>query len=173
MTSRQLILPSLFLALSACDSSTVTSNAHSVRYVVEGTSATVSYADGSGNIQISTSGHWEHQYEAAPGATLLLDAASDNADDVTGSIFLDGALFRMERGLSVHLEGSTSNHQSGEIEVRGFIEARTSDRMIPDVSVTNLRINDPVPTSELFKKAKALGSPRTCTAMAVRRLSVA
>ena len=129
MTLRPIILPAALLLLSACDSSTVQSGALSVTYVVEGTGATISYADVSGTHQATTSGRWEHQFDSEPGAVVLLDAVSTNSDPVTASIFLNGDLFRLERGLQVHLEGSTSSSQSGEVEVRGFIEARAANQV--------------------------------------------
>lgn len=133
MKTYQIILPSallllLVLLLSACDSSTVPSGL-SVRYVVDGGSATISYADASGTIQTSSSGTWEHEFDAQPGALVVLDAVSTSSNPLTGSIFLNGELSYLQRGLHVRLEGSTSNHQSGEIEVRGFIEARTSNQV--------------------------------------------
>ena len=118
MTIRQILLPAAFLFFAACDSSTVTSGTSSnlsVTYVVEGASATVSYTDASGNNQTTTSGRWEHQFDAEPGTSVVLDAVSSDSNPVTGSIFLNEDLFRLERGLHVHLEGSPSSSQSGEV----------------------------------------------------------
>ena len=129
MSLRQIILPAALLFLAACDSSSVQSGALSVMYVVEGTGATISYAGASGTEQATASGRWEHQFEAEPGAPVVLNAVSADSNPVTGSIFLNGELFRLERGLSVHLEGSTSSSQSGEVEVRGFIEARAANQI--------------------------------------------
>ena len=129
MPLRQIILPTVLLFLAACDSSTVQSSALSVKYVVEGTGATLSYAGASGTEHATTSGRWEHQFEAEPGAVVLLDAVSTSSNPVTGTIFLNGEMFRLERGLRVHLEGSASSSQSGEVEVRGFIEARAANQI--------------------------------------------
>jgi len=129
MTLRQIILPTALLFLAACDSSTVQSDILTVRYVVEGTGATLSYAGASGTEQATASGRWEHQLEVEPGAPVVLDAVSADSNPVTGSIFLNSELFRLERGLHVHLEGSTSSSQSGEVEVRGFIEARAANHI--------------------------------------------
>lgn len=129
MPLRRIILTAALLFLAACDSSTIQSGTLTVKYVVDGTGATISYADASGTDLATTSGHWEHQFEVEPGAVVLLEAVSTNSNPVTGTIFLNGELFRLERGLLVHLEGSTSSAQSGEVEVRGFIEARAANQI--------------------------------------------
>ncbi len=129
MTPRHLILPTALFLLTACDSSTASSNASTVRYVIEGSSATITYTDASGSSQASSIGTWEYEFDAEPGATVILDAASGDASPITGSIFLNGGLARSQRGHQIRLEASTSNPSSGEIEVRGFIEARTSNQV--------------------------------------------
>lgn len=129
MFGRQIILSSVLLLLSGCDSGSVQSGTLNVTYIVEGSTATVSYTDTAGNSQTTTSGRWEHRFEAQPGTPLQLGAVSTDTNPVTGSILVNSNLFRMGRGLSINLQGSSSNSQSGEVEVRGFIEARTSDRV--------------------------------------------
>ncbi len=129
MTIRQIILPAAFLLLAACDSSTVPSGSLSVRYVIDGSAATISYTDASGTNQASSSGNWDFEFDAQPGVFLVLDAVSSNSNPLTGSIFIDGQLSNSQRGLHVRLENSSSSHQSGEIEIRGFIEARSSDQV--------------------------------------------
>ncbi len=129
MFSRLLVLSTALLLVSGCDSTSIQSGALSITYVVEGSSATVSFTDNTGNSQTTISGRWEHRFDAESGTALSLAAVSGDSNPVTGTILVNNNLFKSGRGLSIILQGSSSGSQSGEVEVRGFIEARTSDRV--------------------------------------------
>lgn len=114
---------------SACDGGT--SAPATVRYSVDGPAAlTFTGSDGSTESAVAT-GAWQQSVSVEPGTAVVLTAASSSGAPVTATLTVDDALSRSRRGQSVRLE-SSSDDDSGELEVCGPVEALTSDRVTVD-----------------------------------------
>ena len=128
--TRMLVLFALATGLAACDMTTAgPGDTLAVRYVADGSPATITFTTTDGPSQASSTGHWEHAFEANARTELSLEALSSTGAPLTASIFIDGALFRSQRGLNVRLDASTSEYESGEVEVHGYVEAVGADRV--------------------------------------------
>ncbi len=114
---------------SACDGGT--SVPATVRYSVDSPAAvTFTGADGSTQSEVAT-GAWQRSVSVEPGTALVLTATSSSGVPVTATLSVDDALSRSRRGRSVRLE-SSSDDDSGELEVCGPVEALASDRVTVD-----------------------------------------
>lgn len=126
--------------MAGCDSTSPASENVDVHYVVEGAPAAITFVDEDGLADIQTDGSWEHTFTASTSREFGFRATSLTGDLLTGSIFVDNRLARTERAIHVDLRFTPSDSTNSEVEVRGFIEARTQSSVT--VLGTTFRVDE-------------------------------